>query len=342
MSYDSVRGRAVLFGGSSPSADLRDNWEWDGASWHEIPMENIFDPRARSNHAMVFDQEHEATVMFGGFVPGSLYGPLQRDTWKWNGERWEAVPFNGAPSIRLSMAMVYDTSRQVAVLFGGAYYTSPFGDTWEMKDWAWKQKATEGPAPRSDHAMAYDEERRVTVLFGGKAPNKFYGDTWEWDGNFWTKKSETGPRARVGHAMAYDAIRKKTVLFGGSDQTGVYDGKTWEWDGSAWTQLAIDGPTPVIGHTMVFDRLHRNVMLFGGSNAMPYADVWLLGGAPCPADLDGDERVDASDFEIFLSAYETLECVPPAVCASDFNGDGVVDDADFSVFAAAYGEMVCP
>jgi hypothetical protein len=32
----------------------------------------------------------------------------------------------------------------------------------------------------------------------------------------------------------------------------------------------------------------------------------------------------------------------PAGCPADLNGDDFVDDSDFVVFAAAYNELLCP
>ncbi|MBN8596446.1 MAG: hypothetical protein J0L78_02105 [Planctomycetes bacterium] len=65
----------------------------------------------------------------------------------------------------------------------------------------------------------------------------------------------------------------------------------------------------------------------------------------CYADLNGDHLVDDTDFIIFLSAYNMLDCADPSMpldCPSDFNRDTVVDDSDFGIFVVAYNELVCP
>lgn len=70
-----------------------------------------------------------------------------------------------------------------------------------------------------------------------------------------------------------------------------------------------------------------------------------LCASPCPADLNGDKVVDDSDFVIFASAYNLLDCADPTMpagCPSDLNGDKVVDDSDFVIFAAAYNDLLCP
>ncbi len=64
-------------------------------------------------------------------------------------------------------------------------------------------------------------------------------------------------------------------------------------------------------------------------------------GLACPADFNGDQQVDDSDFVIFALNYDLLT-VPPANAACDLSGDGLVEDADFVLFAAAYDALVCP
>lgn len=75
-------------------------------------------------------------------------------------------------------------------------------------------------------------------------------------------------------------------------------------------------------------------------NDITYSSIAI---SSCPADLNGDDVVDDSDFVIFAAAYNTLLCPDaPAPCNADLNGDDVVDDADFVIFAAAYNELICP
>ena len=65
----------------------------------------------------------------------------------------------------------------------------------------------------------------------------------------------------------------------------------------------------------------------------------------CPADLNGDLLVDDTDFVIFASAYDMLDCADPnmpAGCPADINGDGMVEDLDFVLFASAYDQLICP
>jgi len=103
--------------------------------------------------------------------------------------------------------MVYDTKRNVAVLFTGL-------STWEWDGAEWRTVSTVGPGPRYNESMAYDKSRHVAVLFGGRRDGVGYlTDTWEWDGEAWTQVAAEGPPAGL-YKLAFDTVRRVTVLFG--------------------------------------------------------------------------------------------------------------------------------
>ncbi len=65
----------------------------------------------------------------------------------------------------------------------------------------------------------------------------------------------------------------------------------------------------------------------------------------CWGDFNCDGQVEDTDFVIFASAYNLLDCDAPAMpagCPADLISNGVVDDADFALFANAYNILVCP
>ena len=83
--------------------------------------------------------------------------------------------------------------------------------------------------------------------------------------------------------------------------------------------------------------------LFAGSGCN--LDIEVIANASCPGDLNGDNQVDDGDFQIFVVAYDILDCADPAMpagCPSDLNSDAVVDDLDFQGFAVAYDQLICP
>lgn len=83
------------------------------------------------------------------------------------------------------------------------------------------------------------------------------------------------------------------------------------------------------------DWTHRPARLESGVLILP----------ACNGELNGDYRVDDSDFVIFLLEYVTLLCDDPEMetdCPADLNRDGFVDDADFVIFGHSYDSLECP
>lgn len=257
MSYDSLRGRMVMFGGEDGQT-----WEWDGATWHLMATAG---PGPRSGHAMVYDPHRAQTLLFGGFD-----GSWSMDTWAWDGTTWTFLT-NAGPSGRDGHAMAFDAIRSRVVLFGGgATFGVSFGDTWEWDGVAWAQVATSGPPVREGHAMVYDATRSTSILFGGANNGGARRDTWEWDGASWTEiVTAAPPAARFGHAMVYDAARGTSVMFGGRNGSivGGLGGDTWYFDGVSWTMRSTTGPVARFDMAMAYDPNRGRTVLFGGSTS---------------------------------------------------------------------------
>ncbi len=248
MTFDSTRGKTLLFGGGGA-----DTVSYDGVAWTQVATTG---PSGGSGLAMAFDALRGRAVLLAGGA-----------TWEWDGTTWTQRATSG-PTSRGSSAMAFDGARGKVVLFGGYGATSPYylGDTWEWDGTTWTQVATTGPSARSAHALAYDAARGRTVLFGGNGTSGKLGDTWEWDGTTWTQVATTGPQSRYTHSLAYDSVRGKSVLYGGYYYLSgyVYLGDTWEWDGATWTQRASTGPTPRNGSALAFDAARGKTVLYGG------------------------------------------------------------------------------
>lgn len=245
MAYDSIRSRMVVFGGAilvPPQDGYTYNdrtWEWDGNSWRQYLRTTRPHPRVR--HAMAYDPARGVTVLFGGYYHSWCdwapcnQGPYFSDTWEWDGSAWTERAATGPPP-RAGHVMVYDSIREVIVLFGGHNGSAFMNDTWEWDGQAWTHRtpATVPPA-RTDAAMAFDPARGVCVLFSGyqdqNAGTPALDDTWEWDGNDWSRQIiPPAPPPRFGHAMAFDCVRGMSLLFGGygvPQQPSALLGDTW-------------------------------------------------------------------------------------------------------------------
>jgi len=245
-------------------------------------------PSGRAGHCLVYDEQLQMVLLLNGYQPP--HQPEQSEIWGWNGERWNLLAKNGAPS-RVLGGAAYDSRRKRVVEFGGIGmkgYSELKGDTWEWDDRAWHLMPDTSVGTRDHHAMVYDESRGVTVMYGGQnSARQFDTNTWEWNGIAWKKIVAPGPGHRVHHAMAYDAKRKRVVLFGGfGDGVDEYFGDTWEWDGTSWKQVATSGPPPRARHRMAFDAKLGKIILFGGTGVKTapgpgfnfLGDTWLWDG----------------------------------------------------------------
>ncbi len=320
MAYDKARERTVLAGGFTDPGIKRDHdqsvWEWDGTEWHEIEAEGP--PTTISGRAMAYDGEREKVVLYTGMdddvivLKGFLPQPEQKDRlWEWDGSEWEdTTPL--FPSARRNHVMVWDSTRERAVLFGGSGQlngdillkraTGGLRDTWEWDGTEWflaDEGEGETPRPGEGAAAAYDAQREQVVLFGGMLDDiikagedtsqpagiVFFSDeTWLWDGTQWQEAEPAAkPIGRINHAMAYDPSRERTVLFGGRDGSILLD-DTWEWDGNNWHAMdPTSAPSLREHHAMVYDQNRGTIVLFGGhttaSGVPEYVnDMWEWDG----------------------------------------------------------------
>lgn len=242
-------------------------------------------PQTANGILMNYDEARQQVVLFGGADRLSPHPSTNHGTWTWNGQQWFLASETG-PRGREWSQMVYDSHRQVCVMYGGTggeFVREPLRETWEWNGNTWQLRDTNGPLGCVYHAMAYDRARQRTVLYGGAACwSSGCGAvptwTWEWDGQSWTRVSTNGPPRRLSHAMAYDEARGRVVLFGGVDN-GLMRGysDTWTWDGTNWMEMPVAGPGYRTEHSMTYDFERQTVVLFGGRSTNN--SVWEWDGA---------------------------------------------------------------
>ena len=77
LSFDPVRARTILFGGSDAASVLRsDTWEWDGQTWAQNTANG---PAARAWADVTYDPTRRRSVLFGGAGNTGNLG----DTWEY-------------------------------------------------------------------------------------------------------------------------------------------------------------------------------------------------------------------------------------------------------------------
>ncbi|MBX3357683.1 MAG: hypothetical protein KF745_04565 [Phycisphaeraceae bacterium] len=346
MTFDSARGRAVLFGGSSQASTyLADLWEFDGATWSpQLPTGPA--PSARYGHAIAYDSARARTVLFGGFD-----GARRGDTWEWNGSSWsERAPDGAGPSARYMHAMAFDPARARTVLFGG-FDGALKGDTWEWNGSFWSLKlASGGPTARSGPAMWNDAARTRIALMGGH-DGAYRSDTWEWNGAAWSLRAPTAqPTSRTLSAGAFDSWRSRSCLFGGLAAGAIYAGDTWQT--AETTPTIADHPDNLsvpMGQSAAF------AVVAAGSgpmsyqwrrNGQPLTDSLRIAGAGSPTLVISPARLDdtLAMFDVIVSnaCGSTLSAAArlTVTCRADVDGNRVVEPADLSAFIATWSVSV--
>jgi len=90
MAYDVVGGQTILFGGYDGQQALNDLWVFNyiTKTWQQLQSSNS--PPARYLHAMTFDSEHNALIVFGGRFHNASQIYTLNDTWayQFNNNTW--------------------------------------------------------------------------------------------------------------------------------------------------------------------------------------------------------------------------------------------------------------
>ena len=163
MTYDTVRQRVVLFGGSDANLnEFGDTWEWDGTQWTHVSDQDIL---PRGEFGIVFAGGMNRTVMFGGLTEsesGSTIAGMQT----WDGSTWKSVQtkLSGVPAMR-NPGVCYDSKRDRIVMFGGE--TGNGNYDFVNTTWEWVPE----PVPLSLHlpSLAGGSQGTGTVYLTGPA-----------------------------------------------------------------------------------------------------------------------------------------------------------------------------
>lgn len=246
-------------------------------------------PPARSHHAMVYDNERQVVVMFGGLVIDSSSLRLKQDNsmWEYDGFSWKQIETATSPPARAYHSMAYDTARGVTVLYGGTGASGWLGDTtWEYDGNTWHEIDTIAyPYICEFPAMTYAANLQAIVFYGYKPETE---NTWLYTGHSWEQFPVKDPFAtvdeRVGRIfqnfLIYDSVREKLIL------QPIVSGEralTLELENNAWEVTIdsdIDGPfwgfRPL--SALAYDSYRGVVVYFGGQKGESFGETWEYNG----------------------------------------------------------------
>ncbi len=171
MAYDAQSDRIILFGGSGAGPG-DDTWTYDYNANTWTNMNPTVRPPTRDGHVLAYDSQSDRTVLYGGIVVGNIQDQVYTWVYDLEANAWERRNPPTNPDQRNGAAMVYITSADRLLLFGGGQFVHGTWaydvdtDTWV--DW----RPSPAPGDLSSPAMAYDASSGRVVLFGG------------WDGDY--------------------------------------------------------------------------------------------------------------------------------------------------------------
>ncbi len=276
ITYDSSRGRAVLFGGNEGSlafvgasdTTIGDTWELEAVPTSSVGTDATLrwiertptgpTPPVRDRHAMVYAPSLGGVVMFGG-ISGAQDRHALDDLWLWDGASWTEIPRTGAwPPARALHAMAYDPERGAVGVIGGVASEPSsddvdlvglgLDDAWWWDGATWTQTATAADTPRGPGLAATTDWARGDVVVpssvvpnAAAAPSRtFVVTARHWDDR--TPSNLIPPDSDL-EAAAYDPGRDVTWLHATrwvSGAPNIMTSETWQWTDSGWRFITLD------------------------------------------------------------------------------------------------------
>jgi len=295
--YDSEADRFIVFGGAITATGFTNStWSYDYANntWANITPR--VGPSPRAGAGMAYDSAADRVILFGGVISNT--GSVG-DTWvfDYSNDTWTNRTPGTAPAARGLPDMVYDSSGDQTILFGGVGRLGPLGDTWsyDYPSNTWTIINANSPGAVVFASMAYDPTADRVFLFGGAV----FGMTLVWKNDTWALSvadktwtnthASTSPSARGGAPLAYDSVSEVALLFGGANTfantPSGYFNDTWAYNATAnaWSNVTpVHSPSPRVLSALAYDPIADRAVLFGGApgSGIPYDDAWAFQYVP--------------------------------------------------------------
>ncbi|MCK4609426.1 MAG: hypothetical protein KAT71_08085 [Gammaproteobacteria bacterium] len=266
----------------------------------------------QSSEDLTMKVEHEAT--------GTAFNDVASST-------GDIMPYNpDTPSVRRSNVMVYDTTNDQFVMFGGWDGTTNNNEVWVLsmaQKWSpqpqWRQLTPSGTAPSARRlaSAVYHEAGNRMILFGGYDTadnNDVYALDMTAGSEAWSTLSPTGtaPLVRSNTRGNIDQTNELAYFFGGFGASRYND--VWELDltttNGAWTELKATGtagnPSERSDPCTILDETNGRLIVFSGYNGTARLnDVWEFDIATTTfTELTGVSGTAPSIRELAMAVYD--------------------------------------
>jgi N-acetylneuraminic acid mutarotase len=334
MTYDSKRGRVILFGGRREATVVQedwtyfdDTWAWQDGQWQKIVTATA--PEGREFAGLTYDRDRDKVILFGGYryKPGTKTRALEalHDTWEFDGTNWTRVNETG-PSVDKPL-LVFDAARHETIMVGIGNTIQTLMTRWDPDSKTWQAETPAALPPCVNEAgLVYQTHNERVVLAGGLCLTTAsqLDETWEWDGDNWTKLTTTATTRYTGSAITYDVANQKVVRYGGVIAfSSTPDSSTWIYGNLVWRFMSpIANPSARSLPVFRRDPVRNSLWLMGGlseysggETAFYYDDLWRFQGGIWYQELNLTGM--PSQCQAPLSAFDTDRAVTVVVC-----GDG--------------------
>jgi hypothetical protein len=289
LAFDQGTQRTIVHGGTAPlGAVLGDVWARGAGAWNleaTAPGAPVL-----TGHAMAWLPSSVSTgllLVVGGRLPNGGLATQPPGTIaaarKYSGNSWSDVLSSVGPSPRTEAQMVWDPSRQAAVLFGGVDANGAvLTDTWTWSESAGWTLLVGAPAPAGK--LAYNgATQRVAMVsgMGAAAVHELFGANWVLRASSGSGGNHPG---EFNYSVGTAPNGAGVFIFGGFRQWYWSNALTL-WNGVQFSLPAAGaGPTPREGSLMVLDANRGKLLLMGGQiphrdYLMKANDVWEFGSS---------------------------------------------------------------
>ena len=165
-------GKAIVFGGLSPTQMLGETWAYDPVKASFTLLSPVSHPTPRADSIAAYDPgDGGRMLVFAGTSDEVHATGHDNDLWAFDGTTWtELHPSGGPPSTRRVAAGGFDANRRRWVVFSGTDETADRDDLWllDAASLTWTELPKGGaPSARGFASAGYDPTTDSYVVVGG-------------------------------------------------------------------------------------------------------------------------------------------------------------------------------